>query len=169
MIEYHRLWLTSIALRETCSTSSPLNRCRTLSESLPGWSDLTGVFLLYCLELPDGHPFLKTYTWLAINRMMIPNLMWCLGGNPKIDAIKMSCWRYMLKKGPPILFGICIYIYIHIFKHSNFTPFTPENWSLDIPFGKKQLLLLLVLGSVILTTIKFTQSTLISIGCDEIH
>lgn len=114
MIEYHRLWLTSIALRETCSTSSPLNRCRTLSESLPGWSDLTGVFLLYCLELPDGHPFLKTYTWLAINRMMIPNLMWCLGGNPKIDAIKMSCWRYMLKKGPPILFGICIYIYIYI-------------------------------------------------------
>ena len=74
--------------------------CRTPSESLPGWSDLTGVFVLYCLELHDGHPFLKTYTWLAINRMMIPNLMWCLGGNPQIDAMKNELLEIHVENRP---------------------------------------------------------------------
>ena len=87
--------------------------CRTPSESLPGWSDLTGVFLLYCLELPDGHPIFKNLYMVGYqpDDDSKSNVMF-LGGNPKIDAIKMSCWRYMLKKGPPMLFGICIYIYI---------------------------------------------------------
>lgn len=95
------------------------------------------------LIVQDDHFFMSQLA-LRLKRFRIPNrkgstastivflgafAVKLFGGVPKIDAIKMSCWRYMLKNGPPMLFGICvyIYIYIHIFKHSKFTPFTPEN------------------------------------------
>lgn len=55
------------------------------------------------------------------------------GGVPKIDAIKMSCWRYMLKNGPPMLFGICVYIYIYTYLQTQ-QVYTIYTW--ELMFGR---------------------------------
>ena len=80
------------------------------------------------LIVQDDHFFMSQLA-LRLKRFRIPNrkgstastivflgafAVKLFGGVPKIDAIKMSCWRYMLKNGPPMLFGICVYIYIYI-------------------------------------------------------
>lgn len=85
------------------------------------------------LIVQDDHFFMSQLA-LRLKRFRIPNrkgstastivflgafAVKLFGGVPKIDAIKMSCWRYMLKNGPPMLFGICVYIYIYIYISSN--------------------------------------------------
>lgn len=81
------------------------------------------------LIVQDDHFFMSQLA-LRLKRFRIPNrkgstastivflgafAVKLFGGVPKIDAIKMSCWRYMLKNGPPMLFGICVYIYIYTY------------------------------------------------------